>query len=87
MTRAFDSGKAGALNRRSWPDGTISGILYAKGAPPEQRCGLAQVPDVVAGQIDVLPAKRRQVRKTIRGHRRTLAFQRRDSLLQIDCIP
>jgi hypothetical protein len=37
--------------------------------------------------FDVFPAKRRQVRKAISGHWRSLAFERRDSLFQIGGIP
>ena len=37
--------------------------------------------------FDVFPAKRRQVGKAIGGYRRSLAFERRDSMFQIDGIP
>src|SRR5947209_5658182 len=76
----------------SGPGGTIPGILYAKRTPPKRsqplHCGgLSQIPDVVAGQIDVLPAKRRNMRQAFRGNRSPALFKRRASPFASSGIP
>jgi hypothetical protein len=47
---------------------------------------LTEIPDVIAGEIDVFPAKRRKVGRAFGGHGRSLPFEGRDGLLQIDGI-
>ena len=46
-----------------------------------------QIPDVIAGKIDVFPPKRRKVRKAFGRHWGPLPIECSDSLLQIDSVP